>query len=45
MPREPNPAVSDEVAPEATEEWFQKASPASDVLPGLLGKSAAQQLL
>jgi uncharacterized protein (DUF4415 family) len=37
--------LSDEAAPEATEEWFQQARPASDVLPGLLGKSAAQELL
>ncbi len=45
MPRKPNPELIDEVAPEATEEWFQQVRPASDVLPGLLGKSAAQELL
>ena len=45
MARKPNPELIDEDAPEATAEWFQKARPASDVLPGLFGKSAAQALL
>jgi uncharacterized protein (DUF4415 family) len=45
MPRKPNPELIDENAPEATDEWFQKARPASEVLPGLLGNSAAQELL
>ena len=45
MPRKPNPELIDEDAPEATDEWFQKAPPANEVLPGLLGNSAAQELL
>ena len=45
MPRKPNPELIDEVAPEATDEWFQKARPASDVLPELFGKGAAKELL
>ena len=45
MPRKPNPELIDDDPPEATNEWFQKARPASDVLPRLVGKSAAQELL
>lgn len=45
MPRKPNPELIDDDAPEATDEWFQKARPARDVLPGLVGASAAQELL
>ena len=45
MPRKPNPELIDEDAPEATDEWFASALPASDVLPKLLGSGAAQELL
>ena len=45
MRRKLNPELIDEDAPEATEEWFQQARLASDVLPELLGKDAAQVLL
>lgn len=45
MARKPDPELIDDDAPEATDEWFQKAQPASDVLPGLFGKDAAQELL
>ena len=45
MPRKANPELIDEDAPEAKDEWFQKARPASDVLPELFGKGAAQELL
>ena len=45
MPRKLSPELIDEDAPEATDEWFQKARPASDVLPKLFGKDAAQVLL
>jgi uncharacterized protein (DUF4415 family) len=45
MPRKLNPELIDEDTPEATDEWFQKARPASDVLPELFGKDAAQELL
>lgn len=45
MPRKLNPELIDENAPEATDEWFRKARPASEVLSELLGNSAAQELL
>jgi len=45
MPRKPNLELIDDDAPEATDEWFQKARPARDVLPGLVGARAAQELL
>lgn len=45
MPRKANPELIDEDAPEANDEWFEKARPASDVLPELFGKVAAQALL
>ncbi len=45
MPRKPNPELIDDDVPEATDEWFKKARPARDVLPGLVGNSAAQELL
>lgn len=45
MPRKANPELIDEDAPEAKDEWFEKARPASDVLPELFGKGAAQELL
>jgi uncharacterized protein (DUF4415 family) len=36
---------SDEDAPEATNEWFDDARAAKDVLPGLVGIDAAEELL
>lgn len=45
MPRKPNPELIDDDVPEATDEWFKKARPAKDVLPGLVGRSAAKELL
>lgn len=45
MPRKPNPELIDDDVPEATEEWFRHARRASEVLPGLLGERAAQELL
>lgn len=45
MPRKPNPELIDQTAPEATDEWFARARPAKDVLPGLLGDAAAQEIL
>lgn len=45
MPRKPNPELLDTDTPEATEEWFAKARPASELLPGLFGQSAAQEML
>lgn len=45
MPRKPNPELIDEEAPEATAAWFKRAKPATEVLPGLVGKRAAQELL
>lgn len=45
MPRKPNPELLDTDTPEATEEWFAKARPASEVLPGLFGQSVAQEML
>ena len=45
MPRKPNPELIDQTAPEATDVWFAKARPASDVLPGLLGDTVAREML
>ena len=45
MPRKPDPELLDDDAPEATDDWFKKARSAQDVLPGLVGPSAAQELL
>ena len=45
MPRKPNPELIDQTAPEATDDWFAKARDARDVLPGLLGNAAAQEML
>ena len=45
MPGKPNPELIDEDAPEATDEWFDEARAAKDVLPGLVGIDAAQALL
>lgn len=45
MPRKPDPELIDDDAPEATNEWFAKARPAKELLPALLGSSAAHELL
>ncbi len=45
MPRKPNPELIDDEAPEAKAEWFKRARPAKDVLPGLVGRKAATALL
>ncbi len=46
MPRKPkNPELLDEESPEATDQWFAKARPASEVLGDLLGQTAAQEML
>ena len=45
MPRKPNPELVDQTAPEATDDWFARARPASDVLPGLLGDEATRKML
>lgn len=45
MPRKPNPELIDPETPEATDEWFAKARPAHQVLPGLVGEAAAKQML
>jgi uncharacterized protein (DUF4415 family) len=45
MPRKPNPELIDHDTPEATQEWFAKARPASEVLGKLLGKTAAEEML
>lgn len=45
MPRKPNPEQLDLDAPDATDEWFAKARPASEVLGDLLGASVAKEML
>lgn len=45
MPRKPNPELMDQIAPEATDEWFDRARPAKDVLPDLMGDAAAREML
>ena len=45
MPRKANPELVDDDAPEATDEWFERARPASEVLPHLVGRKAAAELL
>ena len=45
MQREPNPELMDQIAPEATDEWFARARPAKDVLPDLMGDAAAREML
>ena len=41
----PDSELIDDDAPEATDEWFERARPAKDVLPGLVGAAAAKELL
>jgi hypothetical protein len=45
MSHKPRPERIDEDTPEATDEWFQNARPAHEVLPELFGNSVAQALL
>jgi uncharacterized protein (DUF4415 family) len=45
MPRKANPELVDDEAPELTAEWFEKAKLASKVLPRLIGKTDAAELL
>jgi uncharacterized protein (DUF4415 family) len=45
MKRKPNPELVDVQSPELTAEWFARAKPAAEVLPGLLGKAAAAEML
>lgn len=45
MPRKPNPELIDQDTPEANDEWFAKARPAKEILPGLFGKPAAKEML
>ena len=45
MPRKPKLELLDQDAPEATQAWFAKARPASEVSPGLLGDAAAKAML
>jgi uncharacterized protein (DUF4415 family) len=45
MPRTPKPEAVDADNPEATEDWFARARPAAEVLPGLVGKAAAKDML
>jgi uncharacterized protein (DUF4415 family) len=45
MPSKPRPELIDEETPEATDEWFQNARPASEVLPELFGNTIAQEML
>ena len=45
MLRKPNPELIDDDVPEATDKWFAKARPASEVLPKLFGKKFAKEML
>jgi uncharacterized protein (DUF4415 family) len=45
MPRKPNPEKVDQENPEMSEEWLDKARPASEVLPGLFGDASAKTTL
>jgi uncharacterized protein (DUF4415 family) len=45
MKRKPNPELIDDESPELTDEWFARAKPASEVLPGLIGKAAATDVV
>lgn len=42
---QPNPELLDQESPELTDEWFAKARPASEVLPGLFGEAVAKAML
>jgi uncharacterized protein (DUF4415 family) len=45
MPRKPKPTLITDDAPVADAAWFKRAKPARDVLPALIGETAAQSLL
>ncbi|MEN9420144.1 MAG: hypothetical protein RI988_3765 [Pseudomonadota bacterium] len=45
MPRKPKPEQIDEESPELDADWFARAKPASAVLPALVGRERAQELL
>ena len=45
MKRKPNPELIDDDSPELTGDWFARAKPAKDVLPGLVGKAAAAEMV
>ena len=45
MPRKPHPEMIDKESPELDDGWFKKAQPASKVLPKLVGKAKAAELL
>jgi uncharacterized protein (DUF4415 family) len=45
MQRTTKPELVDKESPELTEQWFAKAKPAGEVLPGLVGKDIADELL
>ena len=45
MPQRPDPESIDDEAPEATEEWFGNARPATEVLPAMFSESVAKELL
>ena len=45
MPRKPNPEHLDDDAPELTEAWFAKARPAHVVLPRIMGRHVAEEML
>ena len=45
MPRKPNPELIDDDAPELADEWFDRAQPASAVLPQIVGAISAAAML
>jgi uncharacterized protein (DUF4415 family) len=45
MKRKPNPELLDEDNPELQAEWFSRSKPAAHVLPSLVGRELAAELL
>ena len=45
MKRKPNAELVDEESPELTADWFAGAKPAAQVLPRLLGKEVAAEMV
>ena len=45
MRRKPKPDRSDAESPELSAEWFARARPGREVMPGLIGPANAEQLL
>lgn len=45
MKRKPNPELLDDEIPELTDEWFSRAKPAAQALPGLVGRELAAEML